>query len=64
MTLSPRQREVLAALAAGKHLKHFAQNAGISYGTAKNHSEAAQRKLGARSKTHAVALAIRTGEIA
>lgn len=64
MSLSPRQREVLQALAAGKQLKHFARDAGIDYGTAKRHSEAAQRKLGASSKTHAVALAIRSGEIA
>ena len=44
-------------------MKQWSAQVGISYGVAKLHSEAAQRKLDARTKAHAVAIAIRRGVI-
>lgn len=63
MNLTTRQREVLHALASGLCLKQWSAQVGISYGVAKLHSESAQRKIGARTKAHAVAIAIRQGVI-
>lgn len=59
--LSPRQREILGYLAEGLAIKQAADRMGIGYGTAKRHSEAARANLGARTKTQAVAIAVRKG---
>lgn len=61
--LSNRQREVLAMLAIGKHAKEAARDMGLEYGTVKMHLERARLKLGARTRPHAVAIAIRAGLI-
>lgn len=58
-TLSPREKQLLEHLAAGGQVIQF----GTSRNTAKSRMKAASRKLSARNKTHAVALAIRQGQI-
>lgn len=62
--LSPRQREVLSLIADGARVKQAADQLGIAYRTAKQHSEAAVRALDARSVPNAVAIAMRRGLIA
>lgn len=61
--LSPRQREVLAFIAAGNAPKNSKDVLGISYGTFKSHLLMAYTKLGARNDAHAVAIALRKGII-
>lgn len=60
MTLSERQREVLALLADGCSYQEIGVRLSLTPDTVKNHLQAAYHKLGARSGAHAVALAIRT----
>lgn len=61
--LSPRQREVIAFIAAGHAPKNCRDIIGISYGTFRSHLLVAYAKLGARNDAHAVAIALRTGVI-
>lgn len=61
--ITKRQRQVLELLASGLRIKQAADRLGISYGTAKQHSEAALARLGARTTEQAVAIAIRGGLI-
>lgn len=63
MSLTHRQRQILELLASGLRIKQAADRLGISYGTAKLHSEAALARLGARTSEQAVAIAIRGGLI-
>ena len=48
-TLSPREREVMALVTAGKLNKQVAGELGLSEVTVKIHRGAAMRKMGARS---------------
>jgi|tagenome__1003787_1003787.scaffolds.fasta_scaffold20932854_3 PAS domain S-box-containing protein len=57
--LTPREREVLALLAEGLTSADAAAQLGLSAETIETHVRRALRKLGARSRTHAVALALR-----
>lgn len=62
--LSSREREVLSLLAAGYSTEEAAAQLILSPLTVRTHVRNAMDKLGARSRTHAVALALRDGEIA
>jgi DNA-binding CsgD family transcriptional regulator len=55
--LTPRELEVLAAVADGDSNKGIARRLGISLHTVKFHVESVFRKLGARTRTEAVAKA-------
>jgi DNA-binding CsgD family transcriptional regulator len=63
MSLSPREREVLTALAQGRTGAQVAQALVLSPETVRTHIRNAMEKLGARTRTHAIALAISTGEV-
>jgi DNA-binding CsgD family transcriptional regulator len=56
--LTPREMEVLEALASGLPNKGIARHLGISLHTVKFHVESLFRKLGARNRTEAVAKAL------
>lgn len=60
MTLSPRQREVLALMSSGLRAKQIADRMGVSYGTVRTHTQAILRRLKARSLPHAVAIGMRS----
>ena len=60
-TLSPRQREVLKQLAAGKLNKQIAYDLGISERTVKMHRAAVLAALGVRTSADAIRLAIEAG---
>jgi len=62
--LTPREREVLEELAAGKSTDTIAASLHISPVTVRNHIQRILPKLGARSRLEAVALGIRAGIIA
>ena len=59
--LTPREREVLVALAAGGTNKEIAIALGITPGTVKTHVERLIGKLGVRDRTQAAILATRHG---
>ena len=59
--LSPREREVLAGLADGESSAALAARLGIGAETVQTHARRAGAKLGARTRTEAVALALRLG---
>ena len=61
--LSPREREVLSLVATGLDLQQVADELTISIATVRTHVGNAHRKLGARNRPHAVALAMRLGLI-
>lgn len=61
--LSPRQREVLALIAAGYTNPSIATQLGITLGTVKNHVDAIFQRLGAENRSHAVVLAMQGGEL-
>jgi LuxR family maltose regulon positive regulatory protein len=63
VTLSKRERQVLELVAAGNTTKAIAERLSISEPTVKWHVSRAARKLGAQSRTEAVALAIGRGYI-
>jgi FixJ family two-component response regulator len=56
-TLSPREREVMALVTAGKLNKQVAGELGLSEVTVKIHRGAAMRKMGARSLADLVRMA-------
>jgi PAS domain S-box-containing protein len=62
-SLSPREREVLGCLAAGMTSAHAASALGISAETVETHVRRALAKLGARTRTQAVATALQLGLI-
>jgi DNA-binding CsgD family transcriptional regulator len=62
--LTAREREVLAHVALGLRTPEIADRLSISAETARTHAKNAMEKLGARSRAHAVALALRDDEIA
>lgn len=61
--LTPREAEVLAMLAEGRGNKRIASRLGISEHTVKAHLAAVFAKLGASSRTEAVAIGARRGLI-
>lgn len=61
--LAPREREVLALIAAGLATADIAAHLQVGEQTVRTHVERARRKLGARNRAHAVALAVERGLI-
>jgi PAS domain S-box-containing protein len=61
--LSPREREVMGLLAVGETGEAVAVRLNISPETVRNHVRRAREKLGARTRVHAIALAIERGEL-
>jgi DNA-binding NarL/FixJ family response regulator len=61
--LSRREREVLGEVLAGLDNKRIAERLCISEDTVKSHVKAIFRKLGARDRAHAVALALGTAVV-
>jgi DNA-binding NarL/FixJ family response regulator len=61
--LSRREREVLGEVLAGLDNKRIAERLCISEDTVKSHVKAIFRKLGARDRAHAVALALGTAAV-
>ena len=61
--LSPREREVMGLLAMGGTGEDVAMRLNISPETVRNHVRSAREKLGARTRVHAIALAIERGEL-
>lgn len=60
-TLTPRQREILLLLAAGRTTRQMAELLGLSRETVRNHVRALLAQLGANSRLEAVLLAHRDG---
>lgn len=56
--LSPRERAVLTLLAHGSATEEIAAELHLSPHTVRSHVRAALRKLSARTRTHAVAIAL------
>ena len=56
-SLTEREREVLDAMRAGRSNRQISDDLGISVATVKTHVSNVLAKLGARSRSHAVALA-------
>ena len=61
--LSPREREVLDLLANGLTGEEVAVRLSLSPETIRTHIRNAMGKLNARTRVHAVAIALRRGEI-
>lgn len=59
--LTPRERQVLALVAAGHTGREIAAALGISAKTVENHKQRAFAKLGVQNQAHAVAVAMRIG---
>lgn len=57
--LSPREREILEALAEGRSNKQIAQQVSLSEETVKSHLRSLYEKLGAADRAHAVSIALR-----
>jgi DNA-binding NarL/FixJ family response regulator len=62
--LSPREREVMHLMAEGKTAEGVGEQLGVSVETVRTHVRNAIRKLQARNRVHAIALALERGEIA
>lgn len=61
--LSPRERQCLALKAQGADDSEIALALQISVATVRRHIEQAKRRLSARSREHAVAIAIQSGQL-
>jgi DNA-binding CsgD family transcriptional regulator len=61
--LAPREREVLTLLALGRTGPQIASELGLSSETVRNYTRNARDKLGARTRAHAIALAVKLGQI-
>lgn len=61
--LTGREREVLGLIAGGLQGGGIADLLVVSTATIKTHAQNAMTKLGARTRAHAVAIALRTGQI-
>jgi DNA-binding CsgD family transcriptional regulator len=61
--LSPREREVLDLLAKGLNGEEVAERLVLSPETVRTHVRNAMEKLEANTRVHAVAIALRQGEI-
>lgn len=62
-TLTEREREILTLVAAGMQGPEIAEQLFLSTETVKSHVQSAMTKLGARTRAHAVAIALLTGQI-
>jgi DNA-binding CsgD family transcriptional regulator len=62
-SLSPRERDVLRLVAEGLTDAQIAERLEVANDTARTHTRNALQKLGARTRAHAVALAMRSGEL-
>jgi DNA-binding CsgD family transcriptional regulator len=62
-SLTPREREVLTLLARGLTGAQIAERLSLSPETIRIHVRNARGRLGARTRTHAIALALLRGEI-
>jgi PAS domain S-box-containing protein len=63
LPLTEREREVLELVAGGLHGGGIAERLILSPETIKSHAQNAMAKLGAHTRAHAVAIALRTGQI-
>jgi DNA-binding CsgD family transcriptional regulator len=61
--LTGREREVLSVLATGATVEDISKELSLSRHTVKTHLRNAVRRLGARHRAHAIAIALRQGEI-
>lgn len=61
--LSAREREVLGLMAGGVTAEGVARRLGVSIETVRTHVRNAIRKLQARNRVHAIALALERGEV-
>jgi len=62
--LSPREREVVSLMAEGLTAEGVGARLSVSVETVRTHVRNAIRKLGARNRVHAIALALERGEVA
>jgi DNA-binding CsgD family transcriptional regulator len=62
-SLSAREREVMRMVAEGADGPEIAQALVLSPATVRTHVNNAMRKLGARTRAHAITLAIRRGDV-
>ncbi len=60
--LSPREREVMGLLAYGYSGQDVATQLSLSHATVRTHVQNAMRKLGARTRAHAIAILSQSGE--
>ena len=63
VTLTEREREILTLVAVGMQGPEIAESLFLSTETVKSHVQSAMTKLGARTRAHAVAIALLTGQI-
>lgn len=61
--LTEREREVLTLLALGENNTSIAVKLFISSETVRSHTRSARLRLGAKSRSHAIALALQRGEL-
>jgi DNA-binding NarL/FixJ family response regulator len=62
--LSPREREIMHLMAEGRTAEAIGGTLGVSVETVRTHVRNVIRKLQARNRVHAIALALERGEIA
>lgn len=62
--LSPREREIMHLMAEGMTAERIGQEISVSVETVRTHVRNVIRKLQARNRVHAIALALERGEIA
>jgi DNA-binding NarL/FixJ family response regulator len=62
--LSPRERQVMSLMAEGRTAEGVGDQLGVSVETVRTHVRNAIRKLQARNRVHAIAIALERGEIA
>jgi DNA-binding NarL/FixJ family response regulator len=61
--LSPRERQVMGLMAEGRTAEVVGEQLGVSVETVRTHVRNAIRKLQARNRVHAIAIALERGEI-
>ena len=62
--LSPREREIMHLMAEGRTAEAIADEISVSVETVRTHVRNVIRKLQARNRVHAIAIALERGEIA
>lgn len=63
LQLTSREREIMTLIASGLQTPEMAERLFVSQETVKSHVQNAMSKLGSRTRAHAVAIALVTGEI-
>ena len=61
--LSPREREIMHLMAEGRTAEQIGEEASVSVETVRTHVRNVIRKLQARNRVHAIAIALERGEI-